>query len=252
MMIGIWFPGYNLHVGEKQLQFIIILSVFVLQYLFEHIFPQNKEYNNLKNEVKNVGVGIFNITLLFIPAALLVEVLLFTKTKGLGLFQWIHLPILVNIIFTIIIMDVAMYWWHRLNHTRHFLWRFHRFHHYDKKMNTTTALRFHVVELLISSFFKALFFLMMGFSFSAVLIYETLFFIVVVIHHSNIRVSVNFDLWYRKLFSSPLMHRIHHSQIEEETNSNYGSVFSFWDKFFKTYKKDAAGEIVFGVAENRK
>jgi sterol desaturase/sphingolipid hydroxylase (fatty acid hydroxylase superfamily) len=81
------------------------------------------------------------------------------------------------------------------------------------------------------------------------LIYEVIFFFVVVIHHSNISVSTEGDFLYRKLFSSPLMHRIHHSNIKEEMDTNYGSVFSFWDRVFGTYKPRTSKEIVFGVDE---
>ncbi len=146
-------------------------------------------------------------------------------------------------------MDLVMYWWHRCNHLIRFFWRFHKFHHLDTRMNTTTALRFHTVELLFSTLLKSWVFVVMGYSFIPVIIYETLFFTAIVIHHSNIKISVGFDAGYRKLFSSPLMHRIHHSNRMAETNSNYGSVFSFWDRLFGSYTKVAKEEIIFGVDE---
>ncbi len=251
MFAEINLSGYLLHVHEKKYQFILIFIVFVLQYFFEHIFPQNKKYNNIRHELWNTGVGIINAVLLFVPSALLVELLYQTEKKHIGLFYFFHFSLPVNIISTIIIMDFAMYWWHRFNHTLNIFWRFHKFHHKDEKMNTTTALRFHSIELLFSTLFKAVFFLFMGFSFFPILIYEIIFFIAVVVHHSNININLNFDMLYRKIFSSPLMHRIHHSNIKKETDTNYGSVFSFWDRLFNTYKKAAAGEIVFGVDERK-
>ena len=249
MIAQIDLPGYMMHLNEKKWQSIIIFIIFLLQYLFEHFFPENRKNNNLKNEGRNVAIGILNIALLFIPSALLVELLWFTNTHHIGLLHLFQMPSWANIILTISIMDLAMYWWHRINHTQHFFWRFHSFHHRDERMNTTTAVRFHIVELLFSSIFKAALYLLIGFDFLPILIYEILFFIVVLIHHSNIRITKKFDLKYRKLFSSPWMHRIHHSNIREETDTNYGSVFSFWDRIFKTYKKEASGVIVFGVDE---
>ena len=243
--------GYFSHMNEKKYQFMIILSVFVLQYFFEHMFPQKKEYNNVRNELRNTGIGVINTALLFIPSAFIVELLYQVDIHHFGLFQLINLSFSINILLTIVLMDLAMYWWHRFNHTVSIFWRFHKFHHKDKKMNTTTALRFHIVELLFSNFFKAIFFLLMGFSFLPVLIYEIILFISIVVHHSNINITLNFDMLYRQIFSSPLMHRIHHSKIQEETDTNYGSVFSCWDRLFKTYKKEAGGEIIFGIDENK-
>lgn len=251
MIAGITLPGYLAHLPQKRIQAIILLVVFVLQYAAEHFFPADKKYNNIKNEGKNFLIGVLNALLLFIPSALLVELLSIINKNKIGLLQQTAMPFWFNLVLTLITMDFFMYWWHRFNHTKKIFWRFHRFHHLDEKMNTTTALRFHIVELLFSNFFKALFFLMMGVSFSPVLIYEIIFFIVVLIHHSNINISHNFDMIYRKIFSSPLMHRIHHSNKQKETDTNYGSVFSFWDKFFYTYKKEVSGEIVFGVDENK-
>jgi sterol desaturase/sphingolipid hydroxylase (fatty acid hydroxylase superfamily) len=247
MIAKIDFSFLLLHASEKRVQFLIFFTVLVLQYLFEHIFPQKKYNNNLKNETANIAIGILNAALLLIPSALLVQLLNYTYVHQIGLLHLINLPIGINIILTIFIMDLAMYWWHRLNHTKNIFWRFHKFHHLDNRMNTTTALRFHTVELLFSWFFKGLFFILMGFSFLPIIIYEILFFTVVLIHHSNINISSHFDMQYRKLFSSPMMHRIHHSNKKQETDTNYGSVFSFWDRLFSTYKKEAAEEIIFGV-----
>ena len=247
MIFGINLPGYLSHLPEKRWQAIILFSIFVLQYLFEHFFPENRKYNNVKNEMQNVLVGIVNALVIFIPSALLVELISLIEKFKIGLFQLIVLPLWQNIILSIVVMDLFMYWWHRFNHTKKYLWYFHRFHHKDEKMNTTTALRFHSIELLLSAFFKGLFFILAGFSFLPIMVYEILFFTIVLIHHSNIRISSHYDFLYRLIFSSPMMHRIHHSNIQEETDSNYGSVFSWWDRLFGTYKKEAKGEIIFGI-----
>jgi sterol desaturase/sphingolipid hydroxylase (fatty acid hydroxylase superfamily) len=251
MIAQIHLHGYILHVNEKKWQSVIVFIIFILQYLFEHFFPENKNNNSLKNERRNILIGILNIAILFIPSAFLVEFLSYTKAHHIGILHLFQMPLWINIFVTIVIMDLAMYWWHRINHTQHFFWRFHSFHHRDERMNTTTAVRFHIVELLFSTAFKAPFYLLIGFDFLPILIYEILFFMVVLVHHSNISITKKFDMEYRKLFSSPLMHRIHHSNIREETDTNYGSVFSFWDRIFNTYKKEANGVIVFGVDERK-
>lgn len=247
MICEINLPEYLVMLPEKKLQTLLIFSIFLLQYMTEHLIPQNTKYNNARHEWFNLLIGIINGLLLFIPSALLIELLSIIDRLNIGLLQQFSLPLWVNIIVTFFIMDFLMYWWHRFNHTKSFLWQFHKFHHKEEKMNSTTALRFHGMELIISLVGKAAFYLMIGFSFIPILIYEAIFFIIVVLHHSNIRISKNFDMAYRQIFSSPNMHRIHHSNIQQETDSNYGSVFSWWDRMFRTYKKEASGEIVFGI-----
>ncbi len=250
MIAGITLPGYLEHLSEKRIQTIIIFGVFVLQYLFEHVFPEQKKYNDLKNEGRNGLVGIFNVIILFIPSALLVELLSLVSKYKIGLLQQFSFPFWILLPLTIVLMDLLMYWWHRFNHTKKFLWKFHRFHHQEKKMNSTTVFRFHTIELLFSTIFRAFFYVAVGFTFLPILVYELLFFAAVIVHHSNINITEKFDGVYRQLFSSPLMHRIHHSQKQEETDTNYGSVFSCWDRLFKTYKKKANGEIIFGAKES--
>jgi sterol desaturase/sphingolipid hydroxylase (fatty acid hydroxylase superfamily) len=231
----------------KWIQVLILAGVFLIQYLFEHLFPQDRKINNWKNEQFNIKIGILNLLLNFFPASLLVYILELVKSHKIGLFQQVNLPQWTLIIITIIIMDFWMYLWHWMNHSVPFLWKFHRFHHRDEKMNSTTAIRFHIVELLLSIPGKAIVYILFGFSFIPVIIYEVLFFASIVIHHSNISISEKNDAFYRILFSSPRMHRIHHSRRNEETNSNYGSLFSIWDKIFHSYKSKPAGEILFGT-----
>ncbi len=235
----------------KHIQVIILAAVFLLQYFFEHIYPQNKALNNWKNERRNILIGFSNLLLIFIPASGLVWLLQFIDEKGIGLLQCIIIPFWIKMLLTIIVLDIWMYTWHRLNHESLFLWKFHRFHHTDEKMNTTTAIRFHILELLLSYPGKAIVCIIAGLQYAPVLIYEILFFIAVVIHHSNIYITPATDKIYRKLFSSPGMHRIHHSINISERNSNYGSVFSIWDKLFRTSVYKDFNLITFGVKEKK-
>lgn len=235
----------------KTIQVVILAGVFLLQYLFEHILPQKKEINDWKNERFNVLIGLLNIVLALVPAALLVKLLDWIGYRQLGLFPWIGLATWMTVPLTIVVMDLWMYVWHRLNHVVPFFWRFHTFHHQDKLMNSTTALRFHFMELLLSYPGKALVCLVFGITYVPLLVYELLFFVSIVVHHSNIRITERTDLLYRKLFVSPMMHRIHHSVKKEERNTNYGALFSFWDRLFGTRRQRADGEIEFGIADTK-
>ncbi len=231
----------------KYIQVVILAIVFALQYLFEHLRPQQSSINNWKNERFNIIIGIINLVLTFVPATLIVNLATLIHDKHFGLLQAFDLPLWLQILLSIIIIDFWMYIWHRLNHIVPWLWRFHKFHHKDTKMNSTTAVRFHIIELYLSYPGKVLVSLVAGISYIPLLVFEIAFFTAVIIHHSNIFITERTDKAYRFLFSSPRMHRIHHSVDPDETHSNYGGIFSFWDRLFNTWKPRAKGMITFGV-----
>lgn len=235
--------------NSKYIQILILAGVFALQFLFEHIYPQRKEINNWKNERFNIGIGLLNVLLTLAPAALVVQWIELIELKQIGFFNQVKFYFFPEVLLSILLLDMWMYAWHFLNHKLPFLWRFHRFHHKDEKMNTTTALRFHIVEILFSYPGKAIVIFVLGISYWPLLIYEILFFASVVIHHSNIFITERVDNIYRKLFASPLMHRIHHSKKRNETDSNFGALFSFWDVLFNTRIRKADGDVVFGIDE---
>lgn len=233
----------------KSIQPYAIGIAFVLVYIAENIFPQRAEHKNLNHDLKNIGIGFINAFITFIGGYYFQKIIVYLNNHQIGLFHLLKLPFLFQVVIQLIIIDIFMYGWHRLNHTWQVLWRFHKFHHADKKMNSTTALRFHVVELSLSFIAKLLIFPLLGISITAIVLYSFLFLPVVIIHHSNIRIAEQADLLLRKIIVTPRMHRIHHSRIMEETNSNYSSVFPWWDTLFKTYRKKAVKEIEFGLEE---
>lgn len=235
--------------AAKNIQLLLLLVLFAGQYVVEHHFAHAREHNNRRHELYNIKLGLLNLVINFLPATGLINLLSWIEVNNIGLLQQIHLPLALDMIVTVVLMDLWMYCWHRLNHTVPLLWRFHRLHHTDAHMNTTTAVRFHAVELLLSAVPKAAVFCILGASFISIAVYETLFFAAIVFHHSNIAVTEGIDRWYRSLFASPYMHRTHHSVKKEERNSNYGSVFSFWDRLFHTYHQPHAS-VPFGVNEH--
>ncbi len=229
------------------LQSFTLAILFVGLYASEHIFPQQNTPLDKKHDFGNVLIGALNLSIVFSGGYFLELLLIVCHAHHFGVLNLFFLPFVLNIILQVILADLVMYWWHRINHLLPILWRFHRFHHTDQKMNTTTTLRFHPVEQVASSMMKLALFPLLGFTTTGVLVYGFLFFPVILVHHSNIKVSEKIDSFYRKVFISPLMHRIHHSKIKMETDSNYGSVFPVWDIIFKSYVKKPRGGIEFGV-----
>jgi len=155
-----------------------------------------------------------------------------------------------RIVLTIFILDFAMYVWYRFNHSVSFLWRFHRVHHSDRHVDVTTASRFHFGEMTLSAVINYSLILSLGASIGEVRIFELIFVFMTQLAHSNIRLFKPLEdfIWF--IFVSPSMHRIHHSDIRRQTDSNYGTVFSIWDRLFKTLFKDVdVQKVHFGLKE---
>jgi sterol desaturase/sphingolipid hydroxylase (fatty acid hydroxylase superfamily) len=234
----------------KYIQILVLAGVFALQFLIEHRFPQRREMNRGKNERFNIAIGLLNAALTFIPAGLLVSGLELLEKNRWGLLQQFQLSLGWQLLVAILVMDFWMYVWHGLNHRVPLLWRLHRFHHRDDRMNSTTALRFHVLELFLSYPGKALVCFVFGITYAPLLIYEIFFFTAVIIHHSNMFITERADRIYRVLFASPRMHRVHHAPTWEQTDSNFGALFSFWDRLFGSWKKGEGEVERFGAPDD--
>jgi sterol desaturase/sphingolipid hydroxylase (fatty acid hydroxylase superfamily) len=164
-----------------------------------------------------------------------------------GLMGNINSPVLA-IGLSLLVLDLYMYIWHRSMHTFSIAWRFHRVHHTDLYMNVSTAYRFHAIEVISSNIPKLVLIWCLGITAQHILIYESLFAVIVALHHSNLALPFEVDRWLAHIIVSPNYHRIHHSQIVTETNSNYGSVFTCWDWLFGSYRdRDNIAAIELGV-----
>ena len=133
------------------------------------------------------------------------------------------------------LFDLAIYVWHVVSHKNDYLWRFHKVHHSDKGFNVSTGFRFHVFDLLIEIIYKCVFVVIIGVNAYLVLSIEIFELFFILFHHANIRVP-NEDL-ISKIFITPSLHRTHHSKKRSEHDSNYGIVFSIWDRLFATRKE---------------
>jgi rhodanese-related sulfurtransferase len=143
-----------------------------------------------------------------------------------------------------------MYLWHRANHTHPFLWRFHRMHHSEPQLDATSALRFHPGEILLSGIARLVIVPLLGMSVPQLVVYESVLFPVIVLHHSNVRLPRWLDYGLLALIVTPAMHRVHHSRWRPETDSNYGSVFPYWDRLFRSFRlRDDARHVELGLDE---
>ena len=158
-----------------------------------------------------------------------------TAEHQFGLFHLVQLPGWANLLGAVLVLDVWMYKWHWMNHRFSWLWRFHRLHHSDARMDVTTASRFHLGEILFSSLLRVPLLALSGIQLWQVVLYEAVLFAVVQFQHANVALPRPLDEALRVFIVTPAMHKIHHSRVPRETDSNYASLFSFWDRIFGTF-----------------
>jgi sterol desaturase/sphingolipid hydroxylase (fatty acid hydroxylase superfamily) len=132
----------------------------------------------------------------------------------------------------IVLLDFLIYWWHRANHVVPLLWRFHEIHHLDRFLDTTTALRFHFGEVLLSALARAAVIALLDVPFTSIVAFETLVLAAALFHHSNLVLPVGFERALSKVVITPSIHWVHHHARQQDTDSNYGTIFSFWDPPF--------------------
>ncbi|WP_120498236.1 sterol desaturase family protein [Kiloniella sp. EL199] len=142
-----------------------------------------------------------------------------------------------GIIFDLILLDGLIYWWHRLNHETPFLWRFHEIHHLDTNLDTTSALRFHFGEVLLSAFMRVFVVIVFDIPLVSVIIFETILLISTLFHHSNVQLPEKLEKVLSLVIITPAIHWVHHHALRHDTDSNYGTVFSFWDRIFRSKSK---------------
>ena len=186
----------------------------------------------------NLGLVFLNTLVLraLFPAAA-VGVAFYAEQQGLGLFNIIGFTGLLSIIVSVILLDMLIYMQHVAFHKVPILWRLHRVHHADPDYDVTTGARFHPIEIVLSMLIKCSVILLLGPAAVAVIIFEVLLNGSAMFNHSNIRLPAWLDPIVRAVFVTPDMHRVHHSQIPCETDSNYGFALSWWDRIFSTYNE---------------
>jgi sterol desaturase/sphingolipid hydroxylase (fatty acid hydroxylase superfamily) len=139
-----------------------------------------------------------------------------------------------GLLLDLLLLDFLIYWWHRANHVLPFLWRFHAIHHLDRFLDTTTAVRFHAGEVLLSALARAVVILLLALPFSSVLVFETLVLAATLFHHSNLRLPPRLERALSLVVVTPSIHWVHHHRRRIDTDANYATVLSLWDRLFSS------------------
>jgi sterol desaturase/sphingolipid hydroxylase (fatty acid hydroxylase superfamily) len=219
----------------SQIIFGFALLAFFALVVFEKLKPYRRFTDKMVKDsfVTNTSAFLFNNIIL---TALRATSLFFVAQQfsSFGLLSGMgNNPI--KWVFTFLLYDLAIYFWHVISHKYVFLWRFHKVHHSDKSFNTSTGFRFHVFDLFLEILYKCLFVITVGVEADLVLAIEAIQLFFIFFHHSNITFENEKSL--SDYIITPYLHRTHHSTLRSEHDSNYGIVLAFWDKLFGTRKE---------------
>lgn len=214
------------------------LAGLVLFFVWESLAPFLTQRQRRRHAARNLTIASANVLLVGVCCAgVTVAVAETVATMGLGILSQGGLPTAVRVVLGFLFLDFWTYWWHRANHRLPLLWRFHRMHHSDPSLDVTSAVRFHCGELFLSAGLRLLLIPMIGLPLIALVIYDGVVVATTQFHHANIGLGNRADRLIRSLVVSPNMHKLHHSQVRTETDSNYATVFSWWDRLFGTYRQ---------------
>jgi sterol desaturase/sphingolipid hydroxylase (fatty acid hydroxylase superfamily) len=233
----------------------LVIGAFGLLWLLERRRPLRQSVEpKLTHDARNLAVaGAGALALLLVESPVITQLTALVERRGWGLLRRVRLPPCVEIALGVLLMDYTLYLWHVLTHRVSFLWRFHVAHHVDLDLDASTALRFHFGELAISVVWRAGQVVLLGIAPLTLSVWQTFLLLSILFHHSNVRLPFALERRLNRLLVTPRMHGIHHSIIEEETNSNWSSGLSLWDWLHGTLRLNVPqDEIIIGVPAYRK
>lgn len=228
--------------SEPQLRLIAFALIFGAMALWEFREPWRASVQG--RAVRWPGnLGIFAVDIavarLLFPASA-IGFASYAQAQGLGLFNLLGLPATLAGIAGFLLLDLAIYAQHVVFHHVPWLWRLHRMHHADTELDVTSGFRFHPVEIVLSVLIKGVVIVLLGIPPGAVLAFEIVLNGSSLFNHANVRLPASLERVLRWLVVTPGMHRVHHSVVMRETNSNYGFNLPWWDRLFGTYRPEAA------------
>ena len=223
---------------EPLIRLAAFLGVFGAVAVWEARFPRRRRaLNRLARWPHNLGLlAVDIITLRLLAPGAAIAVAFAGEARGWGLLNALAMPGWSAALLAVVLLDLAIYFQHVMFHAVPTLWRLHRVHHADLDFDVTTGIRFHPLEILISTAIKCAAVAAIGAPVVAVVIFEVLLNATAMFNHANASVAQPFERWLRWLVVTPDMHRVHHSLRYEESSSNFGFNLPWWDRIFGTYR----------------
>lgn len=215
--------------------FVVVLAVLAIA---ERVWPARGDARPARRQLANltlmvVNTGVLRLAFPVLAAALALSV----HARGGGLFGLLALPGWLEVLLTVLVMDAAIYWQHRLLHVIPVLWRMHRVHHTDLGFDVTLGVRFHPLEMGFSMLIKLGLIMLLGPPAVGVILFEILLAAASLFTHADFAFPARVERWVRAVVVTPSMHRTHHSVLRMETDSNYGFLLSVWDRLFASYRR---------------
>ena len=241
---------------EPQFRLGAFLGVFALVALWEIAAPRRRlRVSKAVRWTSNIGIVVVDTALvrLLFPAAA-AGIAMEVGSLGWGLFNALAWPFWVEVLLAVVLLDLVIYWQHVVFHAVPGLWRLHMVHHADLDIDLTTGVRFHPFEILISMVIKVVAIGALGAAPVAVILFEIVLSATSIFNHGNVVLPSGLDRLLRLVVVTPDMHRVHHSVVARETNSNFGFNLPWWDRLFGTYRaQPAAGHegMTIGLAQFR-
>jgi sterol desaturase/sphingolipid hydroxylase (fatty acid hydroxylase superfamily) len=229
---------------------IILVGGLTFFWLLEGVVPLFKfNYKKWKHAVPNIFFTITTIIINFAMAFLLLKSADYVMANNIGILNWLpEMPMWLYAVLGILLMDFfGAYLPHYVEHKVKPLWMIHLVHHTDHKVDTTTANRHHPLESVIRFVFTLFGVFVIGAPMGIVMLYQSLSLVATQFSHANIKLPKKVDHALSYVLVSPDMHKIHHHHVLPYTDSNYGNIFSVWDRFLGTYLKMDREDLVYGV-----
>ena len=228
--------------NESTLRLAAFAAVLAVIAVWEAIAPRRaRRFKRIERWPHNLALpALNNLLLMLVAPAAEVGVAIAAQSNGWGFLPSSSLPMSVQLVAAIVLLDLAIYVQHVVFHAVPLLWRVHRVHHADTDFDVTTGTRFHPLEIAISTAFKCAVIVAIGATPVAVIAFEILLTASSMFEHANARIPLSLDRWLRWIVVTPDMHRVHHSSTMDETNSNYGFNIAWWDRLFGTYRAQPA------------
>lgn len=236
----------NITDGQRML---ILWGGLVFFYLIEYAVPLFRMHYN---KLRHAGVNVFfTVTTLLVNVSLafiLLQASLWTEKAHFGILYLVNLPGWLFMITGLLLMDlIGAYTVHLVEHKVKWMWRFHLIHHADQQIDTTSANRHHPGESVFRFVFTTIATIIVGAPFWVIMLYQSMSVVLSQFNHANIKLPSRLDKVISLLFVSPNMHKVHHHFVQPYTDSNYGNIFSIWDRLFGTFKTLAPGELKYGI-----
>ncbi|MAE74996.1 MAG: hypothetical protein CL675_12955 [Bdellovibrionaceae bacterium] len=216
----------------------VLLAIFTVCFLLEQLFARRPRPQGRYQSwgVHAAMAAVNNLGLYFFLPVTAVAFSDLCMQKGWGALNQLQLADTWSVVVTVIVFDLALFIQHVATHRIPLLWRLHRVHHTDQHLDVSSGVRFHFVEIWLSMAYKFAVIFMLGAHPVGVFIFEIVLAGMTFFTHANLALPIGVDRWLRWLVVTPDMHRIHHSETESETNSNFGFNISLWDRLFRTYR----------------